>query len=161
MSDFLATKQKPKIKKPKVSKPPKPYNVIDDIIPHKVRVKIVERMVFPDTLAGGGSVWSRELKLLKQIASNYPHARFWSEWSPGYQLHSFAFFKTAKGLTELKQAWRLFLFHDQQSRKAQEAKKELDNSPKSDKMGEIEVAPAPRKQTVMDWVDSPQHAFTD
>lgn len=134
---------------------------VTEPIPHKTRVKIVEKHVFPETLKSAKSIWGRELKLLKQLtAGRYEDSEFWLTLGLGFQLHSFAWFKTPEGQAALERAWRLHQFA-----KAQEATATLhntldkdSNSVSMESNGQVECAAAgqqvTRKMSPVEWADS-------
>lgn len=117
------------------------------MIPHKLKIKIIEALILPDTLKETKSIWGRELKLLKQIAdTQYDDPQFWLTLKLGYQLHSFAFFKGERGSLELETAWRQF-----------KSQKALDTESKSDNLAlskEIEAPAQKPVETPANWADS-------
>lgn len=120
------------------------------MIEHKLKIKILQALIDSEILKQKTS-WGRELKLLKQLGDGkYDDAGFWLNLKPGYMLHSFAFFKTERGATEIEQAWRLYKMD-------KEVNKTLDTENKPDSINlnnpQI-VAPLPAKKTALNWADS-------
>ncbi len=79
---------------------------------HRQKTDIIERLVKPESLnrninKGG---WAREVKLFNELLIDFPDETFWEKSSPGFVLHSLAWFKTPDGRAELSNRYKLFFF---------------------------------------------------
>jgi hypothetical protein len=116
------------------------------MINHKLKISIIEALIDPEARKEK-TIWGREVKLLKELGDNkYDDAEFWLTLYPGYTLHSFAFFKTERGMMELEKWWREY-----------KQQKRLDSIPKTNNMGladSISVPPQPPAESPVVWADS-------
>ena len=83
-------------------------------IDHKIRWKIVQRLLLPESLAEGKTKIAVEIRFLKMLEKfGYNDANFWMSFNLGFQLHSIAWLKN-DGRNELNQAWGMFLLQKEE-----------------------------------------------
>lgn len=88
--------------------------------------------------------FAKETKILGDLYLKYPNEEFWKNLNLGYQLNSFAYFKTSDGDNELEKQWRLFILD-----------KTLDKKPNLPVIDNKIITPTPEKksQSVFSWID--------
>ena len=126
-------------------------------IPHKVRVKIVEKLVYPEMLSSAKTIWGRELKILKTLtAGKYEDAEFWLNLGLGFKLRSLAWFNLPDGKAALERAWKLHQMVLAQAQPAGSSHSGLDTESNSRivESSTTESPPRSRKQSVLEWADS-------
>lgn len=114
-------------------------------IPHKTKIKIVEKFIKPENLSGEKNIWGRELKMLNKFIKSYPDEAFWNQVNLNFKLNSFAWF-VKEGAGKLEEEWRLYKLQ-----KIQET--QLDNTVKKEKIEEIDNTILVQKPNVFGWTD--------
>lgn len=117
-------------------------------IDHKTKINLIKSFIFEEDLKNP-RIWGREVKLLNEILPKYPDLEFWVRLNLGYKIHSFAFFKTERGILELKSQYTSF--------KAMKSERNvLDNSPKLVNTDELVTQGVlegiEKKETALDWL---------
>lgn len=110
-------------------------------------VFLTEKFIKPEIIEinkKNHAFYSRETKILGSLYLQYPNEEFWRNLNIGFQINSFAYFKTVEGKADLENKWKNYIFD-----------KSIDKKPKNVIFEDIEISKeGPKKLDMFSWADN-------